>query len=336
MPSLALGFAFFVGTGTATPAVFRPLLLQVAGVLSLSLGLATFDRLELGISALLALSLLALCIAAVRARVSWEPREEDALLAFAVLAALLAMVAPFSVSSGGSSIPDRLSLFPVYGVALWLGGTPIRRRQAKLASAAWILVALAFFAVRLPTTLDLSNAAQEYVSVSPCIAEEATMIQVNLSRYPSGSLARAEDFTHEASRIAAVTRGHDLGSFEGLFPFFLFHNRVENDPFRYIVTSAYGFEEVPPGVDLRAYALRPHGEVDYVIVFGQPQATAATLASPAWSTLSGELVADFRLVAVSSRGLARVYEATGTQAAAAGTTRRAATSDAVCHPPPTP
>ncbi len=46
-PSLALTVVFFVGTSTAIPAQFRPLLVQIAGVLSLSLGLATFDRLEL-------------------------------------------------------------------------------------------------------------------------------------------------------------------------------------------------------------------------------------------------------------------------------------------------
>jgi hypothetical protein len=334
-PSLALSIAFFVSTGTAIPATFRPLLLQVAGVLSLSLGLATYDRLEVALSVLLALSLLAACIAALRSRVTWRPREHDAALAFAILAALLAMIAPFEVGSGGRSIPDRLALFPVYGVALWLAGSRIRKRDANLAAAVWIAVALGFFAVRLPTYLALSHAAQEYVSVAPCVAEEATMIQVNLAGYSYGSLARSDDLTHEAGRIAAVTRGHDLGSFEGLFPFFLFHNRADNDPFRYMVTDALGFESVPPGVDLPAYALRPYGEVDYVIVRGRPEATADTLASPAWSTLSGELASDYRLAAMSSSGLVSVYERTGTPAAAAGASRRAATSAEVCHPAPT-
>jgi hypothetical protein len=102
-----------------------------------------------------------------------------------------------------------------------------------------------------------------------------------------------------------------------------------------MVTDALGFESVPPGVDLPAYALRPYGEVDYVIVRGRPEATADTLASPAWSTLSGELASDYRLAAMSSSGLVSVYERTGTPAAAAGASRRAATSAEVCHPAPT-
>jgi hypothetical protein len=220
-------------------------------------------------------------------------------------------------------------------VALWLAGARITRRQANLASAAWIAVALAFFVVRLPTYLDLNRGAQEYVSVAPCMAEEATMIQVDLGSYPAGPLRRFNAFSHETGRIAAVTQGHDLGSFEGFFPFFLFHNRLENDPFQYLNTQPGLFNAIPPEANLRAYALRPYGEVDYVIVFGRPEATASTLTSPAWSTLSGELASDYRLIAVSSGRLVSVYERTATQAASAGAARRAATGSAVCHPAPT-
>ncbi len=159
------------------------------------------------------------------------------------------------------------------------------------------------------------------------------MVQVNLAPYPSGSLARTHPFIHETGRIAA-TQGHDLGSFEGWTPFYLFHNRADNDPSRFLLTNASGLDSIPPGIDLRAYALRPYGQVDYVIVFGRPEATAATLASAAWSTLSGELASDYRLAAVSTGGLVRVYEQTGTGVAAAGAARRAATTAAMCHPLP--
>jgi hypothetical protein len=160
------------------------------------------------------------------------------------------------------------------------------------------------------------------------------MIQINLARYPSGSLARTDPFTEETGRIAALTHGHDLGNFEGSFPFSLFRNRADNDPFRYLLTTADGFESVPPSVDLQAYTTRPGGEVDYVIVFGTSAAAASTLASTAWSTLSAQLADGYRLVAGSSGGLATVYERTGSPAAAAGAALRAATSAPACHPNP--
>lgn len=333
-PSIGLAGVFFAGTGTDIPAHFHPFLLQAAGVLSLSLGLATFSPWELVISTVLALTLLLACIGAVRVRRSWKPAESDALLAFAVLAGLLALVAPSDVSSGGSFIPERLTLFPVFGLALWLASARLPAWVGHLASAAWIAVAIAFFAVRLPTYLDFSGVEQDYMSVAACMADGATMIQVNLARYPSGSLARTDPFTEETGRIAALTHGHDLGNFEGSFPFSLFRNRTDNDPFRYLLTTADGFESVPPGVDLQAYATRPGGEVDYVIVFGTSEATASTLASTAWSTLSAQLAGDYQLVARSSGGLATVYERTGSPVAAAGAALRAATSAPACHPDP--
>lgn len=331
LPSLLMAAAFFARTASGVPAHFHPLLVQLAGVLSLSLGLASINRLELGISALLALSLLVLSILALRARTMRPLREHDALLAFAVLSTLAAIVAPSDVQSGGSFIPERLTLFPVYGLALWLAASAFGPRTRWLAALTWVAIALAFFAVRLPTYQELSRDAQEYVSVAPCMAEGATLVQVNLSRVPSGSLSRTDPFTEETGRLAALTRGHDLGNFEGSFQFSLFRNLSTNDPFTYLATREGGFESVPPGVDLDAFASRPDGRVDYVVVVGRPSATLDTLTSPEWSRLSAQLARGYRLVATSSTGLIELYERMGTTVAEAGASRRAATGAADCH-----
>ncbi len=269
LPSLALAASFFLRTGSAAPEVFLNPILQAVGILGLAIGLATTHPLEIAAAVVLALALAVLLLLAVlRRRVGARPREirdEDVLFGYALLALVVALVAPASVQSGGSYIPERLALFPIYGLALWLAAQDISRRMARLAGAAMLAVATAIFLARLPTTLSLSSAAVEYESLAPCLAPRSTMIQVNLITLPAGPLGRTDPFKSEAGRIAAATGGHDIGNFEGHFPFFVFRNLPENDPYTWLLTTPAGFE-VPPGVDLTAYATRPDGTVDYVRV----------------------------------------------------------------------
>jgi hypothetical protein len=334
-PSLILAAVFFAATGTGVPVAFNPLLSQLAWVATLATALATFDRLEILVSVVLALTLLVLSIHALWVRWPLHLQETDSLLVFAILMALAAMVAPREVRSGGSFIPERLTLFAVYGLALWLAASHLGSTAARLASATWIAIAIAFFALRLPSYLNESRAAEEYESVAPCIADGATMVQVNLAYFPSGSLSRTDPFTAETGRLSAVTRGHDLGNFEGLFPFFLFTNRPQNDPYLYLANNGHGFEDfqdVPPHISIASYARRPVGVVDYVIVFGRSMATPATLDSPAWSALAGELANGYRVVARTDDDLVEVYERAGSAITRAGDARRAATDDVACQP----
>jgi hypothetical protein len=163
----------------------------------------------------------------------------------------------------------------------------------------------------VPTYLDLSRTAEEYTSIEPCIAHDSTLVQVNAARVGSGSLGRTDPFTEETGRLAALTEGHDLGNFEGSFPFFLFRNRADNDPFTYLATSPVGFEEVPPAVDFDTFATRPHGTIDYVVVFGRADAVAATLASPSWTRLAAELATGYRLAARTPDDMVELYQAVG-------------------------
>ena len=323
-PTLTFAVVFLIETSSGLPTHWYPILLQFVGVLSLALGLAAMSRWEVLLSGLLAVSLLALAVLALLPRLTRMPaarwprisvRPHDALLAYAVLSAAVAMIAPGEVKSGGSFIPERLTLFPVYGLGLWLAAAGLGSRAVRAAVLVWAAIAIGFHAVRMPTFLDLSRKAEEYVSVAQCLATGATMVQVNLSLPASGSLARTDPFTEETGRLSALTRGHDLGNFEGSFPFFLFKNRPENDPFVYLATSPTGFEYLPPSIDLDAYARRPGGLVDQVIVFGRPDADAATLASAEWELVSRQLTAGYRLAAVSSGGLVEVYVRVGSAAA---------------------
>jgi hypothetical protein len=323
LPSIALAAVFFLATATATPAEFLPILLQAIGVLGLALGLVTTDRLEVLVAVGLALSLAGLLMAAVRVRARAGTHaldDDDALLAYAVVALAIAIVAPASVRSGGSYIPERLALFPVYGLALWLAAMEMPRWTLRIAAPAWLAVAAALLLLRLPTTLGLSAAAVEYESIAPCLALRSTMIQVNLALLPAGSLARTDPFTSETGRIAAATQSHDITHFEGALPFFVFRNRPTNDPYRWLFTRPV--YRLPPGVDLAAFGTRPAGIVDYVLVVGRQNATPGTLAAPGWTSLRDELNVGYRRVAVSAHGLVEAWERVDATLASAGDGRR--------------
>ncbi|GEM_PF-798293 len=326
LPSGALAAVFFLATRSAEPAEYLSLPLQVIGVLGMGLGLVTTDRLEVLIAVGLALTLLVLFLGTLSLRFGAAGRAVhggDVLLAYAVIAVVLACLAPASVRSGGSYIPERLALFPVYGLALWLAGADLPRWSARVGVVVWPLAAAAVLLLRLPTTLSLSNAAIDYESIAPCIATGATMIQVNLARLPSGSLGRTDPFLAEAGRIAAATRGHDIGNFEGTFPFSLFQNRAENDPSLWLLTRPDGFA-VPPGVDLDGFRARPDGVVDYVLVVARARASVDVLAGPGWDLLRGQLGAGYRRVAVSPGGLVEAWERTDPALVNAGAARRSA------------
>ena len=132
-------------------------------------------------------------------------------------------------------------------------------------------------------------------------------------------------------RIAAATSGHDLSNWEGHFPFYLYRNRPDNDPFRWLLSHPDGFN-VPPAVDLDAFRRRPDGEIDYVIVMGRPLASAETLSSAGWTSLRGQLESRYGRVAVSASGLVEAWERLDPTLVTAGLARRSATDATACHP----
>jgi hypothetical protein len=335
LPAAALAVIFLLATRTAAPAEYLNPFLQAIGVLGLALGLATTHPLEILVAVGIAVTLAGLLVTVAwrRLRPPHEAgrtlRDDDALFAYAGAALVIAFAGPAAVQSGGSYIPERLALFPVYGLALWLGAHAIPRRAASFAALVFVLAAVSLSVLRLPTTLDLSAAAVELESIAPCLAPQSTLVQANLADLPAGPLGRTDPFGSEAGRVSAPTRGHDLGNWEGSFPFFLYRNRPDNDTFRWLLTNERGLE-VPPGLDIEAYERRPDGRVDYVLVVGREAADDATLASRGWTSLLNELQSSYRRVAASSHGLVEVWELQEAALQTSGDAQRATTVAGTC------
>jgi hypothetical protein len=165
-----------------------------------------------------------------------------------------------------------------------------------------LAVTIGLVAVRLPAYRATSNRIEGLVALAPCVAPNATVVQVNLGRDPVGGSL----LTAETGRLTAAANGWDLGTIGAALPFFQLRNRPETDPYRYLTPDG-SIEGTPPRIDPRAYQAATPGRVDYLIVAGRPVAEQQVLSAPSWLALDRQIEADFALVATSSDGYFELY-----------------------------
>ncbi len=154
------------------------------------------------------------------------------------------------------------------------------------------------------------------------------MVQVNLAEVIPGSADRTGFLIHETGRLAAATRGLDVGSPAWEVPFYLLQFDPRFDAAGSLIPAGATVRDIPPRIDPARYERATRGRLDYVLVFGRPLATSAVVQSRAWRTFAGELGRSFRRVAVSPRGLVEVWE--HASVAARGESRRASAPDGAC------
>ncbi len=334
-----------VTDGRSTVAPASSLLVQLKGalsrlrdVLSLGLGTVTFDVREVAFTMVLAGVLGAMLLLGLRRRTrSRAPRLEDAFLAFAVVvvAAIVVLPADANFAAGGSHLSQRLAPLPVFGLLLWLAAvdvekTPglVARRMPWLLAAVSVTASAGLLGLRLPCYIANSQRVEAYVSVAPCLATEATMVQVNLGRVSAG---RTDPLTADTGRLASLRGGWDIGNIGAALPFFALRNRPETDPYRYLVLPGGSIERIPPAIDPAGYRASTPGKVDYVLVYGRPLATSETLMSASWQSLGAQLDADYAPVATSPDSMLEVYESRADPLASAGAAARARAGNA-CRP----
>jgi hypothetical protein len=308
-PTVLFAGVFFIQGGTAGSDYRREFLTLLLGLPSLAWPLVSYDRLESVITLVLGLALFIATVVAVADR--WRRREfvrrGDWALAFTIVSTIAYLVAPEALGSGGV-VSQRLALFPILGLVLWLGGQEIRPRWIAMVGGASVLVAAALLVIRAPSYVSTSDAVADYLTVEPCIVPHSTMAQANLFWFPSGPLGRISPLIHDAGRLAAGTHGHDLGSITGAVPLYPLQNRATNDPFRYLITRQNGEYEIPPGLDPLGYERATDGRLDYVVLFGRQDALDETLQSTDWQSLEDQLSVGYRRIAQSPSGAVELFE----------------------------
>jgi hypothetical protein len=331
MPSVLRLLVFLVTTRSGSPGHYRDPWLPLAATVAFVWPLVTFDLREALFCVLLSGAVLG-----TAGYVLWARRRDrridlvDGFLAYALVALVAVALSPASVASGGGVVLERLSLFPVYGMVLWLAGQAIPTPSARAIVAASLVAAVGFLALRLPAYLYLSDRATDYLAVAECVAPRSTLVQVNLSLIRPSPFRRMDPFIEETGLLSAATAGHDLGSAEGSVPFYPLQNRPENDPYVHLVTTDDLIYHIPPAIDPLGYEADTSGRVDYLLVYGRDEATPDVLASPAWSSLSTQLADGYRRVAVSPAGHLEVYERADVPTASAGEAARTSAAAEAC------
>lgn len=291
--------------------------------------LAVFDHLEALPAFLLFALLLGMGSAAVVARrgSSRVLRDEDGYLAYAAVLLLGVLLVPdaFTLGAGGAGafINNRLATFVTLAGVLWLAAFPfgVRIRWATIVTS--LVVAIALIGIRLPWTLRLSDQAMAFASLAPCVAHGATMAQVNLSRYELPS-NRTDQIENETGRLSAITGGLDLGDAELGDRVHLARYRDDVDPYRHLRQPGGLPDTVDPVIDPARYRAQTGASLDYVLVFGRPDATPEVLASADWQRLEVQLASDYRRVAVDADGRLELWERLGGTVASEGEAARAA------------
>lgn len=329
-PSFALLLMFIARAPLGQDATNHSLPERLGGLLTLFWPLVTWNLSEVLFTIILAITLAGLALAGIRRRLrtAQHLRPDDAYLLFAFVGAAIAVAVPngLNAGSGGGLVQQRMTLFPIYGALFWLGAQALDRNATRLGTVGALAVALGLAAIRLPVTLQLSDLAEDFRSVAPCLARGSTMVQSNLWK----PLDRADPLIAETGRISGETNGVDLGNINAEIPLFLYGFLPSRDPYRELRSQRVSIDHIPPAIDPLGYEQRTGGRVDYVLVYGREKASPDLLNSPGWSNLSVQLASGYRLVATSPKGLLEVWERKASPAAAAGSAAREAAGLPVC------
>ena len=304
-PSAILAVVYLATSGSAGGATWSySFARKLAGTLSLTWPMVTYDRLEIlfCVAVVAALAVLAV-LAAMRTR-PWRESEPDtrAVGIFTVAVAVLAVVAPDDVGSGGSFISHRLALFPAFGALIWLAGQQLPRRAVVAAACVALAAAGGLAAVRYDELGQVERMAQDLAAVKRCVGDEATIVQGNLARVPVGSAGRIDVLTNEAGRIAADTDGLDLLSVDLRAPQWLQRYRSETSAAEHLVLPDAYVPDVPPPLDFAAFEDETGETVDYVLLFGRPAVERSARSAQSWRRFDRSLRTHYRLEARSPAG----------------------------------
>lgn len=309
VPALLLTGAFLARPGEPGPPAWKPPADLLGGLVTLALPVVTFDRLEVLPALLLAATLGALGVLAVRRYGRATLRgTSGALAAAAAVSTVLVVAAPATLGVQYGFLNERLSYAPPLLLALWLAAHPPGRRARVVACVALLVASGALVVIRIPALTYYDRLLGEFATAGAAVPPGATVLPVRLHAFtPPGGAVRIptwDPLRHASSGIAARRRGVDIGHYEGQLAYFPTRFRDGLNKRRILDPSLAGLEEVPPVIDLGSAADAPV-PVDYVLLVGRRAAGPPDLDT---ARLLAELDRDYRQVATTSpTGLVEVW-----------------------------
>ena len=318
---LLTGWYVVTGGGEHGEVVGGPSPVRVGWLLSMYRPLVVGSWWELPSALLVAGTLIALLVVAVRrggpattdheataADPALDRADRTALGLATALAALAVLLTPSRLGQEYGFLPDRLAWFPPLVLLLFCATRlPRRTTTHRLLAGLLVLAATAAALVRLPTQLQDERAAEELLSVAAQIPAGSTFLVLRFDGHEAASapLPRAPDpLRHVSSRLAIEAEAVDVGHYEAAFPYFQVRFTAEPGIRAAIDPEREGIERVPPTVDLPAAGR----DLDTVVVVGLDDAPAWVRSDDRTSRVLTDLQAGYEEVAVSGpSGYASVW-----------------------------
>ncbi|MDB5283838.1 MAG: hypothetical protein JWO06_2913 [Bacteroidota bacterium] len=257
------------------------------------------EHLPSRVTAFLVLSLLALSLFLKFRKAKWQ--KNDAFLLCAIVATLLYFIQPSNLTVG-AFWSFRMVLLPYLFFITW--STSVNHcKLVKFAfGGAAIIISAYFLAIRLPYYHRVSQAMEEYVSISNKIPKQSTVLPLCFNykgNMPDGSDVCPEfwKFNH-AFDYACAERDAISFSHNNWIPLMW---QADKNPFDKIGM----IEGQPPGLDFANYPEKSNGgSVDYVVTWCMDKNYWWT---NEWKDMQCQLDSNYTLIDSSTHSLAKLY-----------------------------
>ncbi|MEM9161685.1 MAG: hypothetical protein AAGC54_01280, partial [Cyanobacteria bacterium P01_F01_bin.4] len=298
--------------------------LRLGSLLTLS-SLVSYSRLELLFA--IAIGLLMLALAGywlLRKFPAFQLNDVDGLLVATIVLVGVYLVAPETLS-GSVTIKDRLLLYPVIILMLWLasGHYPLSVRQGMK----WLLVFIssAILIIQTTTYAYLDDYWTEYVSTAPFIEQNSTLLAVNFPTPREASMRTADEpalwrppkfvrpwqintFINASGYVAVARQAVLLNNYQANEDYFPVNFRPELNPFEILDEDDWRLGRAPY-VDILGYSDITGRPIDYVSIW---RTSDHPLEEAGAQAIFQQLSSAYELIYQSpQRGYAQLYRRKG-------------------------
>lgn len=277
--------------------------------------LASMARLEVGPSLLIGLTVIGLAAFTLWCYAPRLLRDPSHAWLVATLAAVAVyFIAPDSIGDGGQ-ISARLILFVVMAAVMWFAWFDYGRRVLAVIVALSLVATAGLTVLHVPKYVGFNRDIGEFTSVTDQMPNGSTVLALNfVQAQDSTSGLTSSKWTRpviqDLGYVVADRNVVDLSHFDGGLSYFITQFRDDVNPFHFIGFDRNWLADSPPHVNILDYETKTggKGKIDYIVTWGEDQATDATRSSPLYDDVRSQLASGYRLVATSSRGHAKLYQ----------------------------
>ncbi|MEM9908704.1 MAG: hypothetical protein AAF921_27205 [Cyanobacteria bacterium P01_D01_bin.44] len=298
--------------------------LRLGSLLTLS-SLVSYSSLELLFA--IAIGLLMLALAGywlLRKFPVFQLKGVDGLLVVTIVLMGVYLVAPKTLS-GSVTIKDRLLLYPVVTLMLWLasGHYPSFVRQG----IKWLLISIssALLIIQTTTYAYLDDYWTEYVSTAPFIEQNSTLLAVNFPTPREASMRTADEpalwrppkfvrpwqintFVNASGYVAVARQAVLLNNYQANEDYFPVNFRPELNPFEILDEDDWRLGRAPY-VDILGYSDITGRPIDYVSIW---RTSDHPLEEDGVQAIFQQLSSAYELIYQSpQRGYAQLYRRKG-------------------------